>query len=142
MTATSSAHPAPAAHAVADAALWFGLFGAPAAWSLQLLFNYAMVAHSCYPADNPRSTPLSGSVWSLVLVAGVVAAGLALGAGATAWRTWRGTRKEREGDHGALLETGEGRTRFMAVAGLLLSGVFLYGIVLNLVPLFLVPPCG
>ncbi len=142
MAAPSSAHLARARPAVAPGALWFGLFGAPLVWSLQLLMSYALVAHACYPASEPMATPVVGGLWTLVLVAGLVALVVALAAGGTAWRSWRTTRAEHPGDEDALLEVGEGRTRFMALAGMLLSGVFLLGIILNAVPLFLVSPRG
>ena len=97
MTAPSAAHPAPAEHAVALGALWFGLFGAPVVWSLQLVLNYALVTHACFPASNPRATPTFDGLWTAVLVAGVVAAVIAVAAGVTAWRSWRLTRQEHHG---------------------------------------------
>ncbi|MEO7986219.1 MAG: hypothetical protein ABI766_06770 [Gemmatimonadales bacterium] len=142
MTAPSASHPAPAEHAVALGALWFGLFGAPVVWSIQLVLNYALVTHACFPASNPRATPTFDGLWTAVLVAGVVAALIAVAAGVTAWRSWRLTRQEHHGGDEALRDAGEGRTRFMAVAGMLLSTIFLFGIVMNALPLFLVPTCG
>lgn len=142
MPARSPAHPATAAHAVGLGALWFGVFGAPLVWSLQLLLGYSLVAHSCFPGAEPRATPVIGGLWSILLVVSVGAAVVALAAGGTAWRSWRMTRQEHRGDHGELLEVAEGRTRFMALAGMLLSSLFLLGIVLNALPLFLVPACG
>lgn len=139
--APAPAHPAPAAHGVARAALWFGLFGAPLVWSLQLLVNYALVAHACYPRSEPRATPVFGGLWTFTLVASLVALAVALGAGGTAWRSWRISRHEHRGDAGESLEVGEGRTRFMALAGMLMSGIFLLGIVMAAIPLFLVTPC-
>jgi hypothetical protein len=133
---------APAARAVSDSALWFGLFGAPAVWALQMVIDAALVSHSCYPKSEPLATPMGGWLWGVVLLSGIVAAVIAAGAGATAWRSWRRTREEHHGRDETLLEVGEGRTRFMAVAGMLLSTVFLFGIIMNALPLFLVPPCG
>jgi hypothetical protein len=133
---------APSAGTVPAAALWFGLFGAPAMWSLQLVTNSAFVSHSCFPKSVPLATPITGSLWGVVLLTSIVAAVVAAAAGATAWRSWRRTQEEHHGGHETLLEVGEGRTRFMAVAGLLLSTIFLFGIVMNALPLFLLPPCG
>ncbi len=141
-SATSTPAPAPSAGGVPAAALWFGLFGAPALWSLQVVINTALVSHSCFPKSEPLASPVAGSLWGLVLLSSIIAAGVAAAAGATAWRTWRRTRKEHHGEREALLEVGEGRTRFMAMAGMLLSTVFLFGIIMNTLPLFLVPPCG
>jgi hypothetical protein len=138
MTAPAAVHPAPAGRAVAPAALWFGLFGAPMVWSLQLLASYALVAHGCYPDAEPMTMPVIPGLRTLVLGTGVAALAVALLAGGSAWRSWRATK----GGHEALLEAGEGRTRFMALAGMLLSAVFVLGIVMNVVPLLLLRPCG
>ncbi len=67
---------------------------------------------------------------------------MALLASGSACRSWRATQHEHEGEHEALLEAGEGRTRFMALAGMLLSAVFVLGIILNVVPLLMLHPCG
>ena len=141
MAAHPAAHPAPAEHRVALGALWFGLFGAPVVWSIQLMLNYGLVAYSCFPGSEPRTTPLFGGLRITVLVAGVVALAIALAAGITAWRSWRATRHEHPGSHEALLEVGEGRTRFMALAGMLVSGLFVLGVIMNAIPLFIMPLC-
>jgi hypothetical protein len=142
MSAPAAVHPAPAVRGVTPPALWFGLFGAPVAWSLQLLASYALVAHGCYPDAQPMTMPVVPGLKTLVLGTGVAALAVALLAGGSAWRSWRATRHEPEGEHEALLEAGEGRTRFMALAGLLLGAVFVLGIVMNVVPLLLLRPCG
>jgi hypothetical protein len=142
MSAPFPVHPAPGRHAVSPGALWFGLFGAPAAWSVQLMANYALTAHGCFPGSEPRATPYFGGLSTLVLVISAAALAVAAAAGGAAWRSWRTTRAEHPGGHEHLLETGAGRTRFMALAGLLLSGLFLLGVVMAAIPLFLVPPCG
>jgi hypothetical protein len=138
MSAPAAIHPAPPVRTVTPAALWFGLFGAPVVWCLQLLASYALVAHGCYPDAEPMTIPVVPGLRTLVLGTGAAALAVALLAGGSAWRSWRATRHERE----ALLEAGEGRTRFMALAGMLLSAVFVLGIVMNVVPLLLLRPCG
>jgi hypothetical protein len=137
MSATA-VHSLPASRAVAPAVLWFGLFGAPVAWSLQLLASYALVAHGCYPDAEPITMPVVPGLMPLVLGTGAAALAVALLAGGVAWRSWRAT----QGEHEALLEVGAGRVRFMALAGILLSAVFVLGIVMNTVPLLLLRPCG
>jgi hypothetical protein len=141
MSATA-VHPVPASRAVAPAVLWFGLFGAPVAWSLQLLASYALVAHGCYPDAEPITMPVVPGLRTLVLGTGAAALAVALLAGGVAWRSWRATQHEHQGEHEALLEVGAGRVRFMALAGILLSAVFVLGIVMNTVPLLLLRPCG
>ena len=92
--------------------------------------------------SEPRATPFFGGLWTLVLVVSLAALAVAAAAGGTAWRSWRTTRAERPGGPEHLLESGAGRTRFMALAGLLLSGLFFLGVMMAAIPLFLVPPCG
>ena len=141
MTAATAAHPAPARHAVRLAALWFGLFGAPVVWSIQLMTNYALVAHGCFPATEPRSTPLFGGLWTVALVVSLAALVVAVAALLVARRSWLATREEHHGGREALLEVGEGRTRFMAYAGMLVSALFVLGVVMATIPLFILSPC-
>jgi hypothetical protein len=138
MSAPAAVHPVPEDRGVTPPALWFGLFGAPVAWSLQLLTSYALVAHGCYPDAEPMTMPVVPGLRTLVLGTGAAALVVALLAGSSAWRSWRATQD----GHEALLEAGEGRTRFMALAGMLLSAVFVLGIVMNVVPLLMLRPCG
>jgi hypothetical protein len=135
MSGSFAIRSAPRGHVVSSGALWFGLFGAPAAWSLQLMVNYALTAHGCFPAAAPRAAPTFGGLWMVVLIISVAALGLAVAAGATAWRSWRTTSTEHPGGH-------EQRTRFMALAGMLLSGLFLIGVVMAGIPPLLRPACG
>jgi hypothetical protein len=128
--ATSAAHPPPTRRAGAPGALWFGLFGAPAAWALQLMASYALTAHACFPGATPLASPAAGGSWTAALLVGVAALAASLAAGATAWGSWRSTHVGPER-----------RTRFMALAGLLLSGIFLLGVLMNAIPLFLAPSC-
>ncbi|MGH7634970.1 MAG: hypothetical protein ACRENC_14640, partial [Gemmatimonadaceae bacterium] len=60
---------------------------------------------------------------------------------AVSWHSWRLTKGEHRGGHGALLDAGEGRTRFMAYAGMLSSGLFALAIILSSFALFIVPAC-
>jgi hypothetical protein len=139
--ASGHARPAAPAGAVVPGALWFGLFGAPVAWSLQLLSSYALVAHGCYPAAVPRAMPIVAGLRTVVLGGGGVALLIALVAGGIAWRSWGAMRGEPHGANEGMLKTGEDRTRFMALAGILLSAVFLLGIVMNAIPVVLLRPC-
>ncbi len=127
-------------HQVSLTALWFGLFAAPTVWSLQLLLLYPVVAHACFPRDRPLSVPLLST--PVVLLVSVVALAVAAAAGLIALRSWRSTRAEHHAGEEHLPETGEGRSRFMALGGMLLSGLFLFGIVMNGLPFLLLRPCG
>lgn len=181
-TASGPGHPAPARDQVSNAALWFGIFAAPAAWSVQTLVNYSLAAHSCYPGLYPRGVPTFGALWWTTLGTSVLAVAVGVAAGLFAHREW--TRSRGEGGGGsadqalqgsqqgggsgggggatrgtagdaarrgrgaepanvrAALEIGEGRTRFMAMSGILTSITFVVASVVHGLALFLVPPCG
>jgi hypothetical protein len=147
----TGAHPAPARARASLGALWFGLAGGPAAWSIQTLVSLPVAAHACFPRLTPLSSPAFGGVRGVVFLLGVMAFGVSALATGVAWRTWSRTRREEQGSSGAgarhtesvaLLETGEGRTRFMALAGVMTSIAFLLVTAAHAATLFLVAPCA
>jgi hypothetical protein len=141
-TPAGRGHPAPGRDRVSLRALWFGLAGAPAAWSLQLTIQYALAAHDCYPHRTPSARPLGHALGPVIGIATVLAVAIAVGAFGTALYAWRVTRDEvTPWSHAALLEVGEGRTRFMAYAGMLASLLFLFGIGLNAIASVLAGAC-
>lgn len=149
-THAGSAHPAPARDKTSLTALWFGLLGAPLAWSVQTLVNFPVAAHGCYPRLEPLAAPLT-NVRALGFVVSIAAIIVCAAAGSVAWRSWRRTQGEHHGGSGrgrehthqvSVLETGEGRTRFMAYAGIMTSAVFLLVSVMLAVTVFVVTPCG
>ncbi len=141
---TIAAHPAPARHAVGLPALWFGLFGAPAAWTLQELSSYVLMSHACLPSMTPLRDAGSGAPWTIALIVSVVAIAVGASAGLVGYRSWRRTWPAEDGGgaEAEQLEVGEGRARFMAFSGILLSTVFLLNLLMNAVVLLVVPPCG
>lgn len=139
---TAATHAAPARHLVGLGALWFGLFGAAAAWSIQELVGYAVIAHACYASWRPLPGSSIGGVWTIALVVSLLTLLVAAAAALTAHRSWRRTRQEHRSAERRQLEAGEGRVRFMALSGLIVSSIFLFNIVMNTIVLFLVPACG
>jgi hypothetical protein len=135
-------HPAPQRDRVKLAALLFGIAAAPAAWNAQLLCSVALSGHACYPQDHLLAIPLWGNLWWLLLAISVIGIVLALCGGAMAWKSWRRTYDESPGSAHHLLDRGEGRTRFMAMSGILTSVLFLIALVFGTGALFLVPLCG
>lgn len=135
------AHPAPHRDRVSLWALAFALVGAPCAWAIQFTAGFALGSIACFPGGSPLEAPewtgLRPLLWSIE--AGAVAIGIA--ALAVAWRAWRRTQGEVLGSAHTLLEVGEGRTRFLALCGLLASGIFLIALVFNGQALLLVRTC-
>jgi hypothetical protein len=149
---SADAHPAPDRHRVTPSALWFGLLGAPAAWSVQTLVDLPVSAHACFPRIFPLAAPATGALRGILFVVSLAAIIVSVAALRAAVLGWQATREEHQSGTGkggrhdrgtALAETGEGRTRFMAAAGVLASLTFLFVNLAQTAVVFLVvPPCG
>lgn len=108
--------------------LWFGLAGAPAAWSVQLLASYPVAANAC-------ATGGSAAMWLLALIS-ALAIGISMGAVVASLRALR--QADEAATHGGGVR---GRLRFMARAGLVTSGTFAVAAMLHAGSLLLVGPC-
>jgi len=137
-----TAHPAPHRDRVGLNALWFGIAAAPVAWTLQLMFSSSLAGYACYPHADPRTFPLWDGLSPVLLAISAGAFIIAVSGGGVAWNSWRQTRSERPGSAHHLMETGDGRTRFMAMCGLLTSTVFVIALAFGAVALSVVPLCG
>jgi hypothetical protein len=135
-------HPAPHRDHIGLATLLFGIAAAPAAWNAQLLFSVALSGHDCYPHAIPLAAPLWNGLRPVLFAISVAAIVLAIIGGLVALRSWRKTFDERTDSAHHLLDRGEGRTRFMAMAGMLTSALFLIALVFGTAALYLVPLCG
>ena len=152
MARSEAGHPAPARGSVATWTLWFGFLGAPLGWTLQTLANTAVASHGCYPQLFPLAEPITGGMRGILFVISIVAIIAGVAALAVSFSTWRRTSSEHQeksgaaarqhGESSAALETGEGRTRFMALSGVLTSIVFLIVILAHTAAVFVVIPCG
>lgn len=138
----TQAHPAPHRERVGLLALAFGVLAGPFAWGVRLVLNYGIASTACFP-DNARRLPprpewLRTTLTSIELIAILVAATGAL----VSFRIWQSTRYESEGHAGHLIEAGEGRTRFLAVWGMITGVGFLLFNVFDLVAVMVLPKCG
>jgi hypothetical protein len=141
-TAAQPEHPAPHRHLVPAWTVWFGLVMPPLAWAMQLAVNVSMFGHGCYPNDVPLAEPLWPNLRAIALAIEVLAALGCVVAGGLTVRNWRRTRHEKAGSEEHLLGGGDGRTRFLAMVGMLLSALFLFAIVLSTLNLTAVRACG
>lgn len=121
----------------------FAVFGAPGAWLLQLVADYALSAEACFPNDTPLARPDPALAWDrpaliainlLALAAAVLATALA----AAVWR--RNSR--RAGSREDPVEIARGRSRFLAGCGLLTGFGFMAAILFNTVAAIGVPQCS
>ena len=123
--------------------MWFGILGAPSAWSLQQLINPPLFAHGCYPKDVPHHRADLGQRRRR-RHGGRARRRHHLRPRRTGrgWRNWGRTRDEKEGSGHHLMEAGDGRSRFMAMVGLICSGLFLLATVFATAILYMVQPCN
>jgi mono/diheme cytochrome c family protein len=122
-------HPAPHRHRVSSWLTGLILAGPPAAWVIQMTAGEFLSAGGC------KAFPVRPV---LLIISGIcfIAASLA---SIPAWRQWRRTRHEKTDDKP--IETGEGRTRFLALLGLLESGLFSLAIIITAIALAGTPAC-
>ena len=118
--------------------LLFGVFGPPAAWTIDLLTSIALHYDYCAALSGHTVRAWSGVSVALTMV-GVATLAFSLFAGTTAVRAYSAL--------GA--DTGRGdtvldRQRFMARAGLITCALFSFGIVLRLIAPLVLPAgyCG
>lgn len=138
-----SHHPAPHRDRVALWAILYGLFAAPIVWSGDLMTDYALVSHACYPGDLPlvKAALGWGWVWPLVLAFHLLALVLIASGFLMAYQNWRVTGPP-EGHAHHLLEVGEGRTRFLGIVGMAFSVLFFFIAATETVAMALVPLCA
>ncbi len=137
-------HPAPQRGNVSTVALFAGLFASPLAWGLQLVTNYSLAAHACYPGDLPLHDVAPGvhSTRAIILLLNLLAMVPALGGATLSYQHWRATRGEQRGEAEHAIEAGEGRTRFLALWGVMAGIGFFIGILFNTLALLMVPTCA
>jgi hypothetical protein len=116
--------------------LWLGLFGAPAAWTAQLLLSEPIAAYACYPYRTPLPAPIWNGLPVMLTTISVVCLAVALLSGVAAWISWRQFAK------GRFAMADEDRNRFLAKIGAVSSFIFIVAIIFNICAVMLVPPCG
>lgn len=110
--------------------LWFGLFGGLTAWILHLAIGFALVYDGCAVGLNNLK------VWLWIVT--VLLALIALAATWAAYYDWSRTGRPRDPETAVMA----GRTHFMALTGLWLSGLSLLMIVAMAIPIAWLDPCG
>jgi hypothetical protein len=115
--------------------LWFGLFGAPAAWTAQFLIGYWLSEVRC---STGGAAGLSVDAWAIAVTAG--AAALAVGAELAAFTAFRRTRGAR-GMGGSDEAPPKGRVHFLATVGLVIAPLFFFIIVMSGVGVAVLDEC-
>jgi hypothetical protein len=141
-TIDQTAHPAPHRERVRLLELILVTFAPPLAWSAHLVVNYAFSSRACYPDRTPQNSPSFDELWLLLIVVDVAALAISAAAAALAYRNWQASAQEAA-EHGSpMVETGEGRTRFLASWGLMIGAGFFVAVAFDFVGLWIIPICG
>jgi hypothetical protein len=134
-------HPGPLRATVSGWAMAFGLLAAPLAWSLDELGSYIIAASECQLKSSGDITQMIRGSSPGYIVLTIVTWLIALAGLRVALHNWRKTRGEHEGGGHHLIALGEGRTRFVSMAGLMTSIVFTLGFVYLTLQMFAAPLC-
>ena len=115
-------------------ALWFGVLGAPAAWTVQLIVNYSLEEwFACAPSTTTRGQVAGAEVPAVAVAVSGVLTVVALAAGLVAWSCYR--RIRADGDEATT------RARWMALAGIMNSILYLIVILASFGPPLLLDVC-
>ncbi len=136
--------PAPEGGRVRLAPMVFAIVAAPLAWFVLVCAGEALASEPCFPYGHRYAAPLSGLEWTWpALIALLTAcAVVSVAAIAVSWSMYRATRSEEAGKYAGLLDEGTGRTRFMALWGLLYSAGFCVATLFSLASYIALPRCG
>ncbi|MBT2794693.1 hypothetical protein J7I88_28980 [Paraburkholderia strydomiana] len=101
-----------------------------------------LAAQACYP--HRRALPAPQWSWLMPALNAMSIVALLVGIAGVwvAWRSWRIARGARPDSAASVSDTTAGRTRFLAMAGLILSVLFLVGLVTAGLAVLLVSPCS
>lgn len=132
-------HPSPHRDRVNRWTLLFATTAAPLIWMGQFLFGESLTAAICFPGDTPMTMQPGAWLQWLLVAFDAVAILVAIAAGLVSYGLWQRARGESEGDP---LEVAEGRTRYLAMWGMMASGGFLAAIIFETFASLMVPRCG
>ncbi len=119
-----------------DLLLWTGIIVPPTAWMIQLFALYMLEDFiSCTPASQTPGSILGLGVRPLAILITVVLSAATVAAGSISYRYWQ--RMRTETSNGALA----GRPRWMALAGIMSTLLFLAIIVIKIAPPLLIGVC-
>ena len=117
-----------------SAALWFGVLGGPVAWSTQLVVNYSLEEwFACAPSTTAQGEVLGLQVPTAALIVSTALTMIAVAAGVVSVLCYRSMRAD--GDEVAT------RERWMALAGIMNSVLYLIVILASFGPPLLLDVC-
>jgi hypothetical protein len=123
--------------------LVIGLLLAPAAWMTQTTLGQTIAAWGCFPHEHPVNAPAMPWLEQALIVLALVALLLGIVGGVVAWRNWRRTGELASAlnAHGTI-DRHAARDSFIARAGALASGLFVFALIATDLAWLLISPCG
>jgi hypothetical protein len=109
-----------------DAQLWAAVLTGPTVWFLSMLTNFALAPWACAFGWKPAEFAVT-----------LVALAITAGAGLWSWKLWHDTGIEMPGESGGAVA----RDRSLALAGVLLNGMFVLVIVAQAIPNIILQAC-
>lgn len=120
--------------------LMAGLCLPPLAWAIHLVVGYAVASEVCFPGAAPRLHG-PGLLRTGLIVVDLVAIAACVVAGLLSWRSW-GAAHEAFEPAERTIDTGEGRSHFLAIWGMLIAALFGLAVVFDFVGVMVLPLCG
>ena len=118
----------------ADVLMWFGLFGAPAAWTGQHVAGVTLTIGACHDNTAGPAWQVHVDAWAMGVTA--AAATVAVLAGLSAVAAWRSARDADDSD-----PPPSGRIHFLGIVGLTISPLFLAIILMSGLGVVALPDC-
>ncbi|GEM_PF-2329544 len=141
-TAPVTSTPAPAPGERRLGLLWFAFLGGAAAWSVQELVGYMVVAHACFPQLDPLVQPVPSWALPVAEAIGVVMLVMGLVALVAAIRETRRHEPDSPGFTRAAAEAHRGDAlRYLAFGGVFFDLLFSALIAYNIFSLFVERTC-
>lgn len=117
--------------------VWYGIAAGPGAWVLLGTLDWFITGRACVDGDPSWGALSAGGVRALLAGVGVLALAATLVALAGSARAWR----ELSGPTSLTTAYGYGVAEYLAIAGVVISGVFLLAIVWTALPAVMVDIC-
>lgn len=135
-------HPAPVRGRISNLRMLGALLLAPGAWLVQLTVSYFFASNACGRGQDGLVPSVVPTLWLLLLLVNFACLAPGVAGMVFALRAWRRTRDEKPGGGHYLLDVGEGRTRFAALAAVVVSGIFLFAILAEFAAVLILERCA
>ncbi|MCB1949346.1 MAG: hypothetical protein H6940_04595 [Burkholderiales bacterium] len=123
----------------------FALFGAPAAWIMQMLLSESLTAYACYPYQEPLSAPLWTDLPAILAAISITCLTLNFISAYVAWSFWQQSNNpmiDKINTREQSLKIVGGQSQFLAMLGIMSNVVFFVAILFTSCAILLVPLCS